>query len=134
MSNNYAQHQLKLIRHTGVLIFFQQRTYVVSGTLEQCEAEYKSAQTYNLLVGWWSLMSLLAINWIALISNFNAMRRVRKTAQESPAHYAASAVAAQNAPPRTSMPPGWYADPSGPGQRYWDGAKWTHWTHPPSHR
>jgi hypothetical protein len=22
-------------------------------------------------------------------------------------------------------PPGWYANPSGPGQRYWDGEKWT---------
>lgn len=54
LSNPYAQHQLKLIRHTGALILWQQRTYVVSGTREQCEAAYKSAQTYNLLVGWWS--------------------------------------------------------------------------------
>lgn len=32
LSNPYAQHQLKLIRHTGALILWQQRTYVVSGT------------------------------------------------------------------------------------------------------
>lgn len=84
LSNPYAQHQLKLIRHTGALILWQQRTYVVSGTREQCEAAYKSAQTYNLLVGWWSLVSLLAMNWIALISNFNAIRRVRAAADGRP--------------------------------------------------
>jgi uncharacterized protein DUF2510 len=25
----------------------------------------------------------------------------------------------------TYTPPGWYPDPGGPGQRYWDGATWT---------
>lgn len=25
----------------------------------------------------------------------------------------------------TQPPPGWYANPSGPGRRYWDGVKWT---------
>ena len=27
--------------------------------------------------------------------------------------------------PPTTTPPGWYADPQGYGQRYWDGAAWT---------
>lgn len=26
---------------------------------------------------------------------------------------------------QTRTPPGWYADPEGPGQRYWDGDRWT---------
>nr|WP_232073694.1 DUF2510 domain-containing protein [Mycobacterium stomatepiae] len=35
------------------------------------------------------------------------------------------------APPRPAGPaPGWYPNPGGPGQRYWDGVTWTHWTHP----
>lgn len=35
------------------------------------------------------------------------------------------------APPRPAgPPPGWYPNPGGPGQRYWDGVTWTHWTHP----
>lgn len=30
------------------------------------------------------------------------------------------------------VPPAWYADPMQPGRlRYWDGAAWTGWTHPP---
>jgi predicted lipid-binding transport protein (Tim44 family) len=28
-------------------------------------------------------------------------------------------------PPPTSAPPGWYPDPSGWGQRYWNGTAWT---------
>lgn len=92
LSNPYAQHQLKLIRHTGALILWQQRTYVVSGTREQCEAAYKSAQTYNLLVGWWSLVSLLAMNWIALISKLQcdsagASRRRRGVRSPRPARH-----------------------------------------------
>jgi hypothetical protein len=27
--------------------------------------------------------------------------------------------------PPTTTPPGWYADPQGYGQRYWDGSAWT---------
>ena len=30
-----------------------------------------------------------------------------------------------SAPP-VAAPPGWYADPQGYGQRYWDGHVWTH--------
>lgn len=28
-------------------------------------------------------------------------------------------------PPTFSVPPGWYADPAGPGRRWWDGRTWT---------
>nr|WP_242669964.1 DUF2510 domain-containing protein [Mycobacterium decipiens] len=127
-----------MLKHTGAVILWQQRTYVVNGTLEECEAAYRAAQKHNLLAGWWSLASAVVMNWIALISNFNAIRRVRAMAQQTPASYSPSAYSPSAAPAapiphvsaRAHVPAGWYRDPSGPGQRYWDGATWTQWTNP----
>ncbi|MGZ4528207.1 MAG: DUF2510 domain-containing protein [Mycobacterium sp.] len=118
MTDPYRRFSIRLYKHTGAVILWNQQRYVVTGTLEQCESAYRGAQNHNLLAGWWSLVSVLVMNWIALISNLNAIRQVRRLAQ-------------QPAVP-VGPPPGWYSDPSGPGQRYWDGAGWTQWTHPPT--
>jgi hypothetical protein len=119
------QFQIKLRRHTGLLFLFQFRTYVVTGTLEQCERAYRQAQTHNLLAGWWSVISVLLLNWIALLSNRSAIARVRRLAGRPQAFGLPPVV--QETP---QVPAGWYRDPSGaPGQRYWDGTTWTHWTH-----
>ncbi|OBF63340.1 hypothetical protein A5753_12565 [Mycobacterium sp. 852002-51971_SCH5477799-a] len=127
MTYPYRQFTLRLTEHIGAVVMFQQRTYTFTGTLEQCERAYRSAQTHNLVAGWWSVLSLLAMNWAALISNWTAIRQVRRLAGQPPpaGHIPAPPVAA-------GPPPGWYRDPSGPGQRYWDGARWTSWTHPQS--
>lgn len=126
MTYPYRQFTLRLTEHIGAVVMFQQRSYTFTGTLEQCESAYRSAQTHNLLAGWWSVLSLLVMNWAALISNWTAIRQVRRQAAQPPmAGYAP-------APPvPAGPPPGWYRDPSGAGQRYWDGARWTSWTHPP---
>jgi hypothetical protein len=128
-SNPAARYYLKLIKHTGALILWQQRSYTVSGTLEECQAAYRAAQTHNLVAGWWSLVSLFLMNWVAQISNLSAIRQVRAMAKAGVAPQTPLA-----APTPASIPAGWYPDPSRAGQRYWDGATWTHWTHPPSHR
>lgn len=107
MTDPYRRFSIRLYKHTGAVILWNQQRYAVTGTLEQCESAYRGAQTHNLLAGWWSLVSVLIMNWIALISNFNAIRQVRRLAQQP-------------------------AVPAGPGQRYWDGAGWTQWTHPPT--
>lgn len=114
--------QISLLQHTGALIFWQQKTIRFSGTLEQCEQAYRSAQQHCLLVGWWSVASAFLFNWIAIFSNMSAIKRVRNQAR-NPAM-----------PLAPAMPPAWYPDPAGQaGQRYWDGAAWTAFTHPPAH-
>lgn len=132
MSTPYPQnvagrYYIRLIRHTGALILWHQQSFAITGTLQECEAAYRSAQTYNLALGWWSMLSLLVMNWIALFSNMSAIRKVRGLArQDGYVQPAFPTPALQSGPP-----PGWYANPSGPGQRYWDGAGWTQWTNPP---
>nr|WP_241011091.1 DUF2510 domain-containing protein [Mycobacterium gordonae] len=133
--------EIRLLKHTGALIFWQQQTVRHTGNLQQCEQAYKDAQTHCLLLGWWSLASLVIFNWIALFSNMGAIKRIRSLSQDPQAlaqqqySRAPQQYAVHPQPPTASVPPGWYPDPSGqPRQRYWDGATWTAFTHPPTHR
>jgi FHA domain-containing protein/uncharacterized protein DUF2510 len=113
--------QIRLHRHTGMVIIMLRQSFVFTGTLEQCERAYRQAQIYNLTAGWWGILSALVFNWIALFSNMSAIGQVRRMAQQPPAGPIGQS------PPMAQPPAGWYPDPSGaPGQRYWDGARWTH--------
>ncbi|OBI91367.1 DUF2510 domain-containing protein [Mycobacterium asiaticum] len=123
-----------LLKHTGALIFWFQQTVRFTGTLEQCERAYRDAQNHCLIAGWWSIASLL-LNPIALFHNRSAIRKIRNLAQQpqQPQQFQQSQAVGARSP--GAMPAGWYPDPSGhPGQRYWDGATWTGFTHPPAHR
>jgi hypothetical protein len=152
LTDPYRRFSVTLREHTGAVVLWLQRTFTFTGTLEQCEQAYRKAQLHCLLAGWWGLVSLFLMNPIALVCNYSAIRRVRALARQGPAPYAGNpyAPSAQVAPaghavvppypvpagpaavaPRpVGPPPGWYPNPGGPGQRYWDGATWTHWTHP----
>ncbi|WP_445161923.1 DUF2510 domain-containing protein [Mycobacterium sp. Dal123C01] len=148
MTDPYRRFSVRLYQHTGAVILWHQRTFTFTGTLKQCERAYRDAQLHCLLAGWWSVVSLLVMNWIALFSNYSAIRKVRALAAQAPAPYAGNPYAPTGqsspvgppppvvppapvvAPRPLGPPPGWYPNPSGPGQRYWDGVTWTHWTHP----
>jgi len=74
------QYRLRVIRHMGLLLAWQQSTRQYAGTYEQCMAEYNKAQQHNLLFGWWSIASILFFNWFALVSNSRAAGQLRKIA------------------------------------------------------
>lgn len=70
----------EFLKHTGALIWWQQSTVRVQGSFEDVTAAYKKAQLHCLTLGWWSISSVLAFNWIAMISNVIAYGRVKKAA------------------------------------------------------
>lgn len=74
------QFQVTLRRHTGILVLTRTRSTKLKGTLEQLEHEYRAAQRHNYTIGWWGVLSLLALNWIAIFGNRSAIAEVRKQA------------------------------------------------------
>jgi hypothetical protein len=71
---------ITLTKHTGMLIFFRRQRVTFTGTFEQCEAAYKKVQTYNLIFGWWGVLSLLIINPLVIFGNMSAMGELRRIA------------------------------------------------------
>lgn len=81
-SDGYGEPRfsMQLTEHTGALIFWSQRRITVVGNLGECDAAFRRTQTHCLLVGWWSLLSILLMNWIAIFGNQSAIRSVRRQA------------------------------------------------------
>ncbi|MGJ6127279.1 hypothetical protein QN239_32390 [Mycolicibacterium sp. Y3] len=69
--------------HVGALIMWFNQRRVVRGTYEQCDAALRSAQLQNMTFGWWSFLSILALNWIALVYNAQSRRKLNHDAQQA---------------------------------------------------
>jgi hypothetical protein len=80
-----ARFLITLRKHTGMILIMRTQTLRVQGTLEQCEAAYRDAQMHNLLAGWWGLISMLVMNWVAIFGNMSAISDVRRLAASPPA-------------------------------------------------
>lgn len=76
--------RISLVKHTGMLVLWHTRTYRVCGTLAECERAYRSAQIHDLTAGWWSPTSALLMNWVSVLTNALAIRKLRRIAQQSP--------------------------------------------------
>lgn len=57
-------------------------------------------------------------------------RRVAKAGPGTRVSQARADVTPPPAPATTQPPPGWYANPNGNGQRWWDGSQWTEHVQP----
>lgn len=82
-ADGVPRYHITLRRHTGLMMWWFNQTHTFTGTIEECEREYRSAQNHNLLVGWWSLASLLLWNWVSLLGNQHRMAYLRRLAAES---------------------------------------------------
>lgn len=83
-ANHSGPLWISLVKHTGMVLLWHNRTVRVSGTLAECERAYRSAQIYNLTAGWWSPTSALLMNWVSLLTNALAIRKLRRIARQSP--------------------------------------------------
>ena len=77
------RYQLRLFRHTGLVLAWLQSSQTYEGTYEQLRLAYRSAQVHCLLLGWWSVASLLVLNWIALYRNRSALQQLNHLAGRS---------------------------------------------------
>ncbi len=78
--------QVTTMSHIGALIVWFNQHRTVQGTYAQCDAALRSAQTQNLIVGWWSLLSILILNWVALIHNSQSRKKLNQDAQQAQAY------------------------------------------------
>ncbi|MGH3254218.1 MAG: hypothetical protein ACRDOU_02245 [Streptosporangiaceae bacterium] len=81
-SGNPGLYRVRLTKVSSYLIMTQQRHTVYTGTLEQLEAAARSAQTHNLLLGWWGIPFGLIWTPMALARNAKGMRQVRELAAQ----------------------------------------------------
>jgi hypothetical protein len=79
-SGNARLYRVRLTKVSSFILMTQQRHTVYTGTLEQLEAAARSAQTHNLLLGWWGIPFGLIWTPIALARNAKAMRQLRDLA------------------------------------------------------
>ena len=78
--------QVTTMTHTGALIMFVNQRQVITGTHEQCRAAIRRAQAHNLTLGWWSFLSILIMNWVALAHNWSARSKLDEQAKQAQAY------------------------------------------------
>lgn len=83
-------YQVRVMKHTGALIFWQNQHVTVTGGYAQCKAAIDAAQSHNYGAGWWSPASVLLWNWIAINTNRKAARQLDGQAYAYAAQYAAA--------------------------------------------
>lgn len=75
--------QVRVMKHTGIVLFWLNQYSTVTGTFAQCDAAIRQARDYCIGAGWWSLPSIVLWNWIALSHNSSARRTLYQEAQRA---------------------------------------------------
>ncbi|WP_219811738.1 hypothetical protein, partial [Mycobacterium marinum] len=106
--------QVQVSRHTGLLVAYFTQSYTVTGTLDHCEAAIRDAQRHNLTMGWWSITSVLVMNWIALLDNRKARNTLRRQAGQRSHRLPGPGAVAQSLPMVRSQQRGNYSPVASP--------------------
>lgn len=107
--------QVTVTKHTGAAIFWFNQRQTVSGSYLQCTAALSGAQGHNLLLGWWSVGSLLW-NPIALSANANSRKVLRQQAEQAAAYSQWWATYYGAGDPNTRV---WAPPPEPPARKKW---------------
>lgn len=75
-------YEVRVTQHVGFVVAWWQQVRTVRGTYQQCADALRQAQTLNLTVGWWSFLSVLVMNWIAIAENASAQRTLKRQAAQ----------------------------------------------------
>jgi hypothetical protein len=102
---------VRVTKHTGALFMWVDQTTTVTGTYQRCEAAIRDAQMHCLLAGWWSFLSILLMNWIALYCNWAARRVLRSQAARARAMAAHPSAQSRQPYPAAPYPGAWPAHP-----------------------
>lgn len=78
--------EVTTMTHTGALVFWFNQRHTIRGTYAQCDAALRSAQTHNFALGWWSFVSILLMNWIAISYNSSARKKLDYDAARAQAY------------------------------------------------
>ena len=81
-------YEVRVVKHTGMVIAWWQQTYTVRGSYDQCLRAIREAQNMNLLLGWWSILSLVLFNWVAIFQNVAALVAHKRQVQAVQAYWA----------------------------------------------
>lgn len=76
-------YRLTVTEVTSLLVYSQQRTRTLTGTLAELEAGYRQVTRHNLLCGWWGIPFGVIFTPVALIGNGKAIRHLRGLAVSS---------------------------------------------------
>jgi hypothetical protein len=83
------QYKVETAKHTGMLVLYLNQQSAFTGTYEQCRAQIKRSLIHCVVLGWWSILSLVFFNWLAIAQNLAALKYLNREAETVRQHWAA---------------------------------------------
>jgi hypothetical protein len=82
------QYKTQTVKHTGLLVLWFNQQSSFTGTHAQVQAHIWKSLIHCLLLGWWSILSIVLYNWVAIFQNVAALVALKRQAQAVQAYWA----------------------------------------------